>query len=427
MTKLASTASLIALALLLPACGRETTGPAEEAPPPEADATPADAASTETASAAPAPPPAVTVALDADDIGGVVTGPSGPEAGVWVIAETDAFDTLFAKIVVTDDQGRYVVPDLPEADYQIWVRGYGLADSPRQPAQRGVRADIAVSPAASPAEAAAVYPAAYWYAMMDLPTEDEVASLQGGLNGYLMWMKNMGCVGCHQMGNAATRTIPASLGEFASSEEAWTRRIQSGQAGGNMAQTVGGALGGVPIRYLADWTDRIAAGELPASAPERPAGIERNVVATVRDWSTPKAYLHDLSGTDRRDPTVNGYGPIFGAPELSTDEFPVLDPVANTATSFHAPVRDEDTPSTVETPPTAPSPYWGEEAIWDSKANAHNPMLDGEGRVWYTAVVRSPANPPAFCGEGSDHPSAQLFPNTRSGRQLSMHDPETGE
>ena len=53
------------------------------------------------------------VAIDGDDIGGIGTGPNGPEAGVWVIAETDEFDTFYAKIVVTDDMGRYVVPDLP--------------------------------------------------------------------------------------------------------------------------------------------------------------------------------------------------------------------------------------------------------------------------------------------------------------------------
>ena len=49
-----------------------------------------------------------SVELDADDIGGVVTGSKGPEAGVWVIAETTDLATKFAKIVVTDDQGRYV-------------------------------------------------------------------------------------------------------------------------------------------------------------------------------------------------------------------------------------------------------------------------------------------------------------------------------
>src|SRR3981189_2546775 len=72
---------------------------------------------------------AQTVAVDNDDIGGVVTGPKGPEAGVWVIAETADLATKFVKIVVTDDQGRYLVPDLPKANYNLWVRGYGLVDS----------------------------------------------------------------------------------------------------------------------------------------------------------------------------------------------------------------------------------------------------------------------------------------------------------
>ena len=69
-------------------------------------------------------------AIGAVDIGGVVTGPNGPEAGVWVIAETTDLPTKFAKIVVTDDQGRYVIPELPKAKYKVWVRGYGLVDSP---------------------------------------------------------------------------------------------------------------------------------------------------------------------------------------------------------------------------------------------------------------------------------------------------------
>src|SRR5213596_1367690 len=71
-------------------------------------------------------PAATQVAIDNDDIGGVVRGPNGPEAGVWVIAETTELPTKFAKMVVTDDQGRYVIPDLPSANYQVWVRGYGL-------------------------------------------------------------------------------------------------------------------------------------------------------------------------------------------------------------------------------------------------------------------------------------------------------------
>src|SRR5262245_32696958 len=71
------------------------------------------------------------IAVDSDDLAGRVTGPSGPEAGVWVIAETKDLPTPFAKIVVTDDQGRFLVPDLPAANYNVWVRGYGLVDSPK--------------------------------------------------------------------------------------------------------------------------------------------------------------------------------------------------------------------------------------------------------------------------------------------------------
>ena len=77
------------------------------------------------------------VAIDNDDIGGVVTGANGPEAGVWVIAETTDLPTRYIKSVVTDDQGRYVIPDLPTANYQVWVRGYGLVDSPKMRAKPG--------------------------------------------------------------------------------------------------------------------------------------------------------------------------------------------------------------------------------------------------------------------------------------------------
>ena len=77
------------------------------------------------------------VAIDADDIGGVVTGLKGPEAGVWVIAETTDLPTRFVRIVVSDDRGRYLLPDLPKASYSVWVRGYGLIDSPKTKATPG--------------------------------------------------------------------------------------------------------------------------------------------------------------------------------------------------------------------------------------------------------------------------------------------------
>ncbi len=366
------------------------------------------------------------VAIDNDDIAGVVRSSNGIEAGVWVIAETEDFGTRFARIVVTDEQGRYLVPDLPPANYQLWVRGYGLQDSAKVAATVGKNTDLVAVVAPDATTAAQVYPAAYWYAMLGLPTEEEVAEIPGGLNNYLTWTKNMGCVGCHQLGQLSTRTLPEGLGEFDSSEQAWARRIASGQAGNSMIRIAAEALKGLPIKYLAQWSDRIAAGELPAHVPERPSGVERNIVATVRDWSQAQFYMHDLSGTDRRDPTVNGYGKIYGAPELSTDEMPILDPLTNTATVFHLPTRDEDTPTTNDAAVVAPSPYWGDERIWDSKANVHNPMLDQDGRVWLTARIRSPETPD-FCREGSEHPSAMLYPTQRNSRQLAVFDPSSGE
>ncbi len=369
---------------------------------------------------------AAELQIDDDDIAGVVTSAKGVEAGVWVIAESNEFKTRFAKIVVTDEQGRYLIPELPKSNYQLWVRGYGLVDSTKVAATPGHLVNLTAIVAPDAAGAAQAYPAAYWYAMMKTPDAAEVAQIPGGRNAYLMWMKNMGCVGCHQMGELSTRTIPASLGKFNSSQDAWRRRIQSGQAGGSMVGIAMGTLKGIPIKYLADWTDRIAAGELPSSTPPRPVGVERNIVATVRDWADAKSYLHDLSGTDRNHPTINGYGPLFGAPELSTDEFPILDPKLNIARTFKAPVRDADTPSTHDDPVVAPSPYWGDERIWDSKAVAHNPMLDYQGRVWYTARVRGPNNP-SFCKPGSNHPSAKSFPIERSERQLAVYEPKTGK
>ena len=367
------------------------------------------------------------IAIDSDDIGGVVASASGPEAGVWVIAETDDLDTRFHKIVVTDEQGRYVLPDLPDANYQVWLRGYGLVDSAKTPAKPGQLLNLNATSVPDEAAAAKVYPAAYWYAMMKLPEESEYEGIQGGKNGYLMWIKNNGCIGCHQLGNEYTRTIPTSIvAEHKDSATAWMRRAQSGQAGHIMMLMGAGKAKGLPFKYMGEWTDRIAAGALPTEKPDRPTGPERNVVVTVRDWSDEKSFLHDVSGTDRRDPTVNGYGKIYGSPEFSTDNFPILNPTNNTASTFLATVRDEDTPSTLDDPVVASSPVWGDEQIWDSKANSHNPRLDHNGLVWYTARIRG-NDTPDFCREGSSHPSAKLFPLKTNARQISVLDPETGD
>jgi len=102
---------------------------------------------------------AAAVRIDNDDIGGVVTSANGLEAGVWVIAETTDLPTKYAKIVVTDDQGRYVLPDLPKATYNVWTRGYGLVDSPKVKATPGKILNLKAVVAPTPAAAAEYYPA----------------------------------------------------------------------------------------------------------------------------------------------------------------------------------------------------------------------------------------------------------------------------
>jgi len=238
---------------------------------------------------------------------------------------------------------------------------------------------------------------------------------------WLRTLKSGGCWACHQMGNKATREIAAALGSFESSAAAWQRRVLSGQAGGNMLSGMS-TLGGRASAVFADWTDRIAAGELPP-VPPRPRGQERNVVITQWDWADPKSYLHDEVSTDRRNPRVNANGPIYGALELSADYLPVLDPVRHTASRVELTVRDPSTPPTDPKMPQS-SPYWGDEVLWTSKNNVHNPMIDGKGRVWITSAVRPPDNPDV-CKEGSSHPSAKLFPLARSSRHLAMYDPAT--
>ena len=295
---------------------------------------------------------AAEVAIDQDDIGGVVTGPNGPEAGVWVIAETTELPTRYAKMVVTDDKGRFVIPDLPTANYSVWARGYGLVDSPKVRAKPGQHLDLAAAPTPNPEAAAHYYPAIYWYSMLKIPPASEF----GGkgevpekitLSEYLTVMKNRACVGCHQLGQESTRTIPAQFGEFPSGADAWARRVQSGQAAPLMVNPLAGQLGGVPFKYLGDWTDRIARGDLPKNKPPRPQGLERNIVVTSWEWGEADKYLHDLISSDRRDPTVNAYGSLFGSPEYATDILPILDPKTNQVTSFKAPVRDPDMPESL--------------------------------------------------------------------------------
>src|ERR1700745_1987104 len=109
------------------------------------------------------------VSIDAYDIGGSVTSAKGPEAGVWVIAETTDLPTRFAKIVVTDDRGRYVIPDLPKANYNVWVRGCGLVDSQKVKATPEKNLILTAVVARDPRAAAQYYPAGYWASLITVP------------------------------------------------------------------------------------------------------------------------------------------------------------------------------------------------------------------------------------------------------------------
>ncbi len=370
--------------------------------------------------------------VGANAIGGEVKGANGPEAGVWVIAETSDLPTKFAKMVITDDLGRFLIPELPAAKYKIWARGYGLVDSDKQDAEPGKTIELTAKPAPSAAAAAEYYPGMYWYSMLKIPGENEfpgsdksASGIPAGMQTQADWIDTVknSCQSCHALGSKNIRSPSPALGHFSNSAEMWAVRLQSGQAMTGMALAITRLGPDRGYKMYADWTDRIAAGELPFDKPQRPQGVERNVVISSWDWGTPEMYLHDAISTDKRNPTVNANGPIYGSPEESSDFVPVLDPVHNTTKLIKHPYRDPATPSSKDDP-KGRSVFWGDDPIWDSHTSIHNPMMDGKGRVWFTARIRPAANP-AYCKAGSELASAIVAPLAESARQLSVYDPKT--
>ena len=183
------------------------------------------------------------------DIAGVVTSTQGPEAGVWVIAETTDLPTRYIKEVVTDDRGRYLIPNLPAATYAVFARGYGLVDSPKVSAKPGQQVDLKPTVAPDKKTAAKLYPGNYWYALLKIPEKSEFPGTGPTGNGispnvktqgqWLHLVKTDSCESCHQMGNEYTRTIPPMFRNIDSPAQAWLRRVQSGQAGSSMVGGLG--------------------------------------------------------------------------------------------------------------------------------------------------------------------------------------------
>ncbi len=372
---------------------------------------------------------ALSAAENTGVITGTVTSANGPEAGVWVIAETDDLETVFRKIVVTNDDGRYLLPELPDARYDVWVRGYGLVDATPVTVSPGPELDLTAVVAATPQEAAQVYPSNYWLALIDLPgthefpgTGPEGNGISPDLEAQSEWINVLkGCQRCHQVGSLRTREIP-DIENFDSTRAAWDARVQMGQRGSlmNSFMTRFGRDRGLDM--VADWTDRIAAGEAPP-VPPRPTGIERNVVLTMWNWGDNVAFVHDEIATDKRNPRVNANGPIYGV-DIGNDFLLVTDTTEHQSTMIKIPLRaDRSTvPSMFTTEGFEPWRDFGERAVWNDPANPHNPMIDADGRVWLTSRIRHPDNPD-WCREGSDNKFAQYFPVERSGRHAGYFDP----
>ena len=373
-------------------------------------------------------------------IGGAVKSANGAEAGVWVIAETEDLSTKFVKIVVTDDEGRFMLPELPTANYSVWVRGYGLVDSEKivmKPTTEPVA--LTAGLAKTPAEAAQYYPGSYWLSLMEPPAKSMFpgTGTESGGNGVgktmltqKHWLDSLksDCNFCHQLGNLQTRDLQHVFDakpDLKTHAEAWEWRLGTGVRGTSMYGVLN--IQGQPqsLKTFSAWSEAIAKGALPP-VPERPKGIERNLVLTLWDVGSDHTFMHDLASTDKRTPTVNPGGRVYAA-SSGHGQLVIMDPRENYTTQLDIPTREprDEVPSRFPAP-MRPSMYFGNEHIWsnppNNPADPHNPMLDSKGRVWLTSKIRD--KNPAWCSDPNNKFAAWYTPR-QGGRQASFYDPKT--
>jgi len=369
-------------------------------------------------------------------ITGTVTSDKGPEAGVWVIAETNDTQTKMIKTVVTDDQGRYMLPDLPAVNYKVWVRGYGILDStPVDSKPTTASLALKVTTAKTPAEAAKVYPGDYWLSLMAPPPPSafprtEQASIRMVDQDHWIDQLKKGCNFCHQLGTPLTRDLQhvfAGKPDLPHTDtDAWEWRLGVGVRGTNMYGTMTQMGKDITLKSLADWTEAMEKGALPP-VPPRPSGIERNVVSTQWDIGDDHSFMHDQISTDKNNPTVNGGGPNY-AVNAGHGALVILDQADNNQYSIDIPTRDskDKVPSRFPSP-NRPSLFWGNEHLWANPpynpADPHNPMMDSKGRVWLTSKIRGNQEP-SWCNDPSNK-YAEWFPRRNSARQASVYDPKT--
>ena len=370
-------------------------------------------------------------------IGGEVTSAQGPEAGVWVIAETEDLSTKFVKIVVTDDQGRFMLPELPSANYKVWVRGYGLVDS--EPIRMRPTAEpiaLQASAAETPLEAAQVYPGNYWLSLLEPPDESLFPGTGSDGNGMgttmltqSHWLNSFkaNCNFCHQLGNKQTRDVShvfEAKPDLKTHAEAWEWRLGTGVRGTSMYSVLNIQGQETSINAFSAWTEAIAEGAVPP-APPRPAGIERNLVLTLWDVGSDRTFMHDLASTDKNHPDVNAGGRVYAA-SSGHGQLVIMDPRENFTIALNIPTREprEQVPSRFPAP-MRPSMYFGNEHIWSNPpynpSDPHNPMLDSKGRVWLTSKIRGRESA-AWCSDPSNKYAAWFTPR-RGGRQASYYDP----